>query len=890
MTPFSDKNGYLNAVVTTMTKRPWLWAAPLLVCTITMGMYAFLAQRPWKAVQSFVVRDEMIGQTYQPGRFDSLDSMKTAQETITEVARNSKVIQRTLNQLGENPSVQDIESVQGAISFAAPNGAEFGKTEILLMTVKSKSAAHAKKLVTALFDELEKELRTLRKQRGESMVRELELAAESTKTQLDYVAAKLKKMETSVGSNLVDLRALNETNSAPGTLTSELSGIRNELRPARIELDSLVRQQNSLNEVLNNSEEILATPSELLELQPALSQLKTGLIEAQLNLAQVNGQYGDQHPKTQAAANAVDDIKKRIDLELVAIIKGLSTQRQLAENKIANLEQREKEASKKLDTLAGLRVDYGKLNDEYQQRRENYGSAIARLEQAQSIVKAADEVDLIQKTDDAFVGSRPTGPRKSSMILVGLVSGFVFGLGCVLFLTPYPDSGPDSTSSLDRAPTPPSGSTPPQHMNPEPGPASQPTTPAPSYSPPSPTPSPPPIPSPPQPATSSLNQTAPAAVEPTTATPAVAAPSAVTGATPTAAAPIVSSDVTPVVPTVDKPENNEVTPVTSSAVTQEAVVKTPVIEKPAIQNETIDKGKKELELKQVQNKPEPKAASQSANKAKEATTLPRPDVTASAPKPVSQNPSKQIATEKEKDKADADKPSPVVAQKTRTTFLKEHKEVPKKTPSTAELPEFPEKDTPEKSEVLKSVSTDIIENKNQPAKEDQAEIDRLLARAIVQSEKTANQPETDAAVEAKSAKSVSEQSQKPAKIETNPKSQPKSNVPKFEVSISPQVEQTLEQQKSGIPKENPAPAKETSKENADIDCTEQISSELLDQLKAQAEIVLKQQEKKKSEETKEKSESMIPNPDSKEKNSGSGPPFVLPELPEGFHGNPENQT
>ena len=95
--------------------------------------YVFLIRaETWSARQSLIVRDDLLGQSYKPGRFDSLDSMKTAQETILEISRRPQVIRNALEKLGPEsngflgmgksnwPSEEVIEVVQGAISFSAP--------------------------------------------------------------------------------------------------------------------------------------------------------------------------------------------------------------------------------------------------------------------------------------------------------------------------------------------------------------------------------------------------------------------------------------------------------------------------------------------------------------------------------------------------------------------------------------------------------------------------------------------------------------------------------------------------------------------------------------------------------------------------------------------------
>jgi len=433
-------------------RKPWLWAAPL-VCFATAGaLYAFLMPKTWQAQQSFVVRDEWIGQDYRPGRFDSLDDMKTAQETITEVAGSPKVLQGAYAAMGQSASPKDIEELREAISFRPANGAEFGRTEVLSLVVKSKSPDRALKLVDVLFVELANELRVLRRNRAASMVSELSAATQSSRADLDQVAQQLQALEQKVGVNLADLRFLNEPNSATGTLNRQLDQVRSELRPAAHELTLLRQQQQNLKSVLDNPNELLGTPSELLQLQPGLARLKEGLVAAQLNFSQVSGKYGDLHPKVQAAAAAVEATRQQMFSELKTVQHGLDTQIKIAQAKTDRLNRREQELSELIANLASVRVEYGRLSEEFKQRTQMYQEALAQLEKAESIHTASETVNLIQRVDEPYAETRPLGPGKSTIILGTTLAGFAFGLGIVVLLTPLPPHGqPDVTRHASKS-------------------------------------------------------------------------------------------------------------------------------------------------------------------------------------------------------------------------------------------------------------------------------------------------------------------------------------------------------------------------------------------------------------------------------------------------------
>ena len=69
--------------------------------------------------------------------------MKTFQETVLEVARNRIVVAGALKRLGPPanrsqvnwPTSEDVQKMQKQITVTAPKGAEFGRTEVIYLSV-----------------------------------------------------------------------------------------------------------------------------------------------------------------------------------------------------------------------------------------------------------------------------------------------------------------------------------------------------------------------------------------------------------------------------------------------------------------------------------------------------------------------------------------------------------------------------------------------------------------------------------------------------------------------------------------------------------------------------------------------------------------------------------
>ncbi len=423
----------------------WLLIVPAIVCFALSAAYATLGPKQWRATQVFHLRDEMIGRQNRPGHFSSLDDMKTAQETILEIARNPQVVRRCLQTLKGtvSPSDRAVEKTQSAIQISSSNGAELGKTELLRLSVVDRTPEAAREFCQQLSSEMETALRTVRFNRACSMLSELAKATDSAQASLGEVSSQIKEFEHQLGADLGDLRNLIEPRSGDNLLNRNLNQINTELRAAQVNLETVSLQRKLLQASYDDVNSIVATPNELLNLQPALRRLKEGLVDAQLKLATLRGDYHDNHPKVVNAMEAVTGIKSALREELGLAIRGLEDQIQILEANATQLTKLASEANARLQTLTEQRVVYDQLNEEYKRRDSVLRDAQTEVAQAESIKVAAQTVDFLTRINDVQVSSRPEGPSKRTLVGSTTLLGLFIGLGLVLlFNGPQPQPLP----------------------------------------------------------------------------------------------------------------------------------------------------------------------------------------------------------------------------------------------------------------------------------------------------------------------------------------------------------------------------------------------------------------------------------------------------------------
>ncbi len=224
---------------TTLAEHLTIWLVP----TVTIGtlgtIYTLVRPPAWEAVQELMIREEAVGELDPDGRFNSADARKAAQEMVTQIARNRNVVAGALRQSAADstrpirksgPSDKEIKALQDKIRVSASKGAELGQSDLIYLAVRAHSAEEAIRRNTAVCDRLEERLQQLRNRRARSMTQELMEKLKLTQQNLDAATKRLETMEQSVGRDLGELRALNQSGAGDSHLRVALNQIKNDLR------------------------------------------------------------------------------------------------------------------------------------------------------------------------------------------------------------------------------------------------------------------------------------------------------------------------------------------------------------------------------------------------------------------------------------------------------------------------------------------------------------------------------------------------------------------------------------------------------------------------------------------------------------------------------------
>lgn len=418
---------------------PLRWIVPTVLIAAVALVYAVGRKDVWEASQALIVRNEAAGNV-EPGKFRHTDEMKTVLETVLELGRSRGVLEQALIEAGPPqdhagglwPIAEDAAWLSDSLKITPPKGAEFGKTEVFYLKVRSHSREWSIALATAVANQLEARYNALRDARAKSMVRELGRTVEMADADVADITGRIKKLEEQVGGDLAELRNLHNAQSGESDLRRKSLELENELRKAESQERTSAELLKSLLASQADEGRILSTPNGLLESQPALRRLKDGLLDAQMRTAQLRGNMSSIHPQVLAATAAEREIAAHLKQELDVAIRGAQVDWQLANDHVQSLTKQRAALGGRLEKLAGLRAEYSNLLAESDRRNRLLEEAQRELVDARGSQASSQTSSLINRIDTPDTGTRPVGPSRTTICLAGFFGGLAIGLGLLL--------------------------------------------------------------------------------------------------------------------------------------------------------------------------------------------------------------------------------------------------------------------------------------------------------------------------------------------------------------------------------------------------------------------------------------------------------------------------
>jgi uncharacterized protein involved in exopolysaccharide biosynthesis len=288
---------------------------------------------------------------------------------------------------------------------------------------------------------LQQRFAELREARARGTTNELNETVSLARKDLAQATTALSTAEQHVGTDLAELRILNDSPSGDSDLRRTATELEKELRSYTASYAEEEEFLKLLRVAQADPDKLLAAPSVLLKSQPALGRLKDGLVDAQLRTGQSQGALSDAHPLVQAARAAEDAIRRQIHDEIAVAIQGVEVDLRVNDQRVQALEAQNAAVQQRLSKLSSVRAEYANLASAAKSRAESLKAVEHELSEARASEAAARTTSLIDLIDSPDTGTRPVGPGKTTIAL-GSFGGGLFLAAALLFLTVKPSTVP----------------------------------------------------------------------------------------------------------------------------------------------------------------------------------------------------------------------------------------------------------------------------------------------------------------------------------------------------------------------------------------------------------------------------------------------------------------
>lgn len=443
----SEIREQLQAWLGILLRFRWLLVSCLSVFGTGGLIMAVMTPKVYHAHQLFLLRDDLTGDKLQ-----SFEWLKSAQETIQEVAKHPDVLRAALERVGPEstgwfgtaagyPSDMALEDFRDSVWVSAPGGNEVGKTEVIRLNVKARTRERALTLLQRISEGMTHQLRLIRQDKAATNELGKRTAVESAKERLQQITVELVEMERGLGEDLIELRAM---------LDEKVSSESALLKPLLLTLDAELLKATSLRsqiqqdvkffqDALEDVNSLLGLPNSLLEQYQSLKELKTSLVTAQIQMADIMARYKAPNKRVTEAETRLQTLENQIRRELGVSIEIARARLLFTESQITALTAQRQSKLDQLTRLAELRAPYQNLVATQLVANNRVKQAQDELSQARAAKLAAAETDLLTPLDEPQAGTRNMGSSRSLIVMASTVCGMLVGLGLVmLFSMPLP--------------------------------------------------------------------------------------------------------------------------------------------------------------------------------------------------------------------------------------------------------------------------------------------------------------------------------------------------------------------------------------------------------------------------------------------------------------------
>lgn len=318
-------------------------------------------------------------------------------------------------------------------------------TSLIEIEVFSEDKSEATRIANAIADVYQKYRMNERLSRTTGGITALEERYQEQQEKIRKVQGELEELRLKLNINDLDAQG---TVPTPSMYAEDLRRVQASLRDGEIRLSAV---QSNYHQLMALEREVLKQVLPRVRQDQILTELLSQLNIAEQEFARVKKDYGQDHAIYIRVKTQVEELRRKIDASVDAIMIAFKSEVMLLENQVAGLRRTLVEAQ-------NFDIANAKTNRPYYDKKRE-------LEQLYGFARildmklASERIDLrlqqqstsmVVIMDRAVDGTKPVRPNKPLNIILGIVIGLVVGVGLAFFIE-YLDTSVKTIDDVERS-------------------------------------------------------------------------------------------------------------------------------------------------------------------------------------------------------------------------------------------------------------------------------------------------------------------------------------------------------------------------------------------------------------------------------------------------------
>lgn len=318
-------------------------------------------------------------------------------------------------------------------------------TSLIEIEVFSEDKTEATRIANAIADAYSGFRMKERLSRTRGGIAALEERFQEQQEKIRKAQSELEELRLKLNINDLDAQG---TAPTPSIYAEDLRRVQASLREGEIRLSAM---QSNYNELNGLGREVLKQVLPRVRQDQILTELLSQLNIAEQEFARVKKDYGEEHAIYIRIRTQVEELRKKIDASVDAIMIAFKSEVTLLENQVAGLR-------KTLTEAQNFDIGNAKTNRPYYDKKRELENLYAfnRILDAKLAAERIDfnlqqqSTSMVVIVDRAKDGQRPVRPNKALNIILGVVIGLVVGVGLAFFIE-YLDTSVKTIDDVERS-------------------------------------------------------------------------------------------------------------------------------------------------------------------------------------------------------------------------------------------------------------------------------------------------------------------------------------------------------------------------------------------------------------------------------------------------------